>query len=711
MRSQTSQVQTLSLDDERLAFRMLQAGVAVFAVLYLCYFVWFQSWAASWRLLGACFFAVGAEAYSRRTKNYRRALEGLSVALFLSFAVAALMQSGVFSPALPWTIALTAIPLLTGSLMVGLGLGAVLVGLLIALWVHGPSSWFGSSQLVGPPDLQMLVAWISASALLVPYIALVQVRLRDNHRRMQDQANHLQELNEAKTRFLSNISHEIRTPLTGVMSTASLLQRGGLNEAQTHRLLQAQESSAAMLMRLVSSLLEFSRLESGAVTVTSGPVDVHVTLEEVTAMFAAQAGLKGIELTSAWDHTAPQTLPLDRQALTQVLTNLVSNGVKFTSAGGVHLSYGWRDEGRSHVVFRVRDSGIGIDPSKHQVLFSAYRHADREVALAYGGTGLGLVISRELVQLMGGAISVESTPRHGSTFTVEFAVVGEQTLRTTALTDKSAVMLLCVGASLQEHVNCRLHELGHPLTALTHCSQVPSHRQGSVPGALLIDCDGGPVPTAEEVHGLLEESLSVALLVRPDAAIPGHLKHFPVLAKPVSVLMLRKWLQEPRSRAPGGPSTRKDLAKPLGSATAHAHSGAPKLPASVRPTGTCILLAEDNPINQVVTRAALEQAGMTVVVASEGEEAVRAFQQHRPDLVLMDLRMPGLSGLSASHAIRTMEAERGWGSTPIIASSANLAASEWPNCQAAGMNGYLAKPYTTEQLLSVVRTHLQVPHG
>ena len=365
-----------------------------------------------------------------------------------------------------------------------------------------------------------------------------------------------EDANRAKSEFLANMSHEIRTPLNGVVAMADALSRRSLDKAE-HEMVEIIRSSGVTLERLLSDILDSAKIEAGQITVEAQPFALSHAVNDVAALWSSKVRGGPVALVVALDPSLERMVVGDVVRVRQILANLVSNALKFTTAGSVTLSVAPGVDDR--VRFTVTDTGVGFDEEQKARIFARFQQADGSITRRFGGTGLGLAISRELAQLMGGELDCSSTPGEGSRFWFEI-----------------------------------------------------------------------PLPAAAAV----EEEAS-------EAADPA-------------------------------------------------------------PEGLRILLADDHPANRKVIEVLLAPTGATLVAVENGQEAVDAYGTDPFDLILMDMQMPVMDGLTATAAIRALEAERGLNRTPLLMLTANAMAEHVEAGRVAGADGHLAKPVTTASLFAAI---------
>jgi signal transduction histidine kinase/DNA-binding response OmpR family regulator len=488
-----------------------------------------------------------------------------------------------------------------------------------------------------------------------------------------------------KSEFLANMSHEVRTPLNGVVGMLSLLGESPLNDKQ-QTYVRTAANSAQVLLTVIDDILDFSKIEAGKLSLEKSPFDLRDAVEEVGQLLSESAHGKGLELSAFIDLAVPAWIVGDSVRVRQVLLNLGGNAVKFTAMGevSIHCSVAG-----GRLRFEVRDSGIGIAPTVRAKLFQPFSQADSSTTREFGGTGLGLSISRRLVELMDGAIGVESEEGWGSTFWFEIPLAPAAGGGSFPSLGGRAIMIVDRSETVRRGVEAYLVPLG----ARVVTAGTPAEAVASLTGAgarfdvLIVD---------EALHGgFLGE-----LARRDDASDPralprcvvstkggrGRSKGLDQLPKPVRLAGLLAAVTGRRSAQRAEPASRSV-----------ATAGNPA------PSPRQVLVVEDNEINRLLVVEVLEMAGMKAAVVVNGAEAITARFRERFDLILMDCQMPVMDGFAATRAIRAREAAERLAPIPIIALTANALEDDREACLAAGMTGYLAKPYPPAALLAAVR--------
>jgi two-component system sensor histidine kinase RpfC len=534
--------------------------------------------------------------------------------------------------------------------------------------------------------------------LLVGFIAL-GFYVRSLVTKLFDAVARAEAANQAKRRFISVVSHEMRTPLNAIIGMADLMRDTTLSREQAD-MLQTLRGSSQVMLGLVEDVLDFSKIEAGKLVLERTDFDLHALVNSTSRILQAQAQAKSVEFVVSIMPEVPPALRGDAHHLRQVLINLAGNAVKFTERGSVtvHVSLQEETESSVRLKFSVRDTGVGIPLEAQQRIFDSFTQADQSTTRRFGGTGLGTTIAKQLVELMGGRIGLESAVGLGSTFWFEIAIdkqperlgvgAGELAGARILLVAFPEVRAQPVALSLEAWGAQAVHaatleEAGDRIVADIALAK-PYH-------SVLLYSERGDPQLAQRFRRVAPEPLPPAVLAAPReaevqrfAALSGGFGA--VLELPFDKRQLFHVLHAISSadEARDGVVRLQDYAR--------REQGARRLR---------VLLADDNPTNREVLGRIIERGGHAVTMVADGDLALDALEAGHFDVVLLDRNMPGLSGLETLQAIRLMT--RGRERLPVAMLSADVTVEAKRECLEAGADSFVPKPVEARRLLDELR--------
>lgn len=546
-----------------------------------------------------------------------------------------------------------------------------------------------SYKLLKEDDLSFLEHVSSLTAMSLERIQKAQALL--SHSKLLEEKNtELIEVSRTKSLFLANMSHEIRTPMNGVIGMSTLLMGSKLTSEQ-REFVDVIRSSSESLLCIINDILDFSKIEAKKLVLEKQLFDLDHCIGDAFDLIAPKASSKNLELIYSRKKNTPTHILSDATRVRQILVNLLSNAVKFTHTGEIEIILSCTEENyaKNKITFQVRDTGIGIPESAQASLFSAFSQVDASTTREYGGTGLGLAICKQLAELLGGDMTVQSTMNQGTTFTVEILAGACTFMPKHTLNKKVSKALIIDDHPISRQRACEaIESLGLQPTEASSVQEALSIIEQNRPlDFILVDLhmpNVNGIQFSRELHQTLRKDIPVFIMsTLADRSLQKN-------------DFIAGWVNKPvRTQA---------LSQTISIGLGHVADIATESNLTPLISQKCrILIAEDNIVNQKVASKLLDRMGLSADIVSNGLEAVKALEHVAYDIVLMDMQMPEMDGLEASRRIRKNPTI----SQPyIIALTANAMEEDRQRCREAGMDDHIAKPIQTKKLYRALKLRL-----